>query len=112
MPRSVVECSLSVRVVIPKLGAHGNKFVGPPGDPDGMLRIVSSKPSPAPDFVLKIFVSDGEEGIRCKPKHCVVQHRPFWCVTISHRKRAVLKWYLFCRMVDCVVHIHVPRFGC
>ena len=34
MPGSVVKGSLSVRVVIPKLGPYGNELVWPPGDAD------------------------------------------------------------------------------
>ena len=59
MPRSVVKGSLSVRVVIPKLGTYGNELVWPPSDADGMLRIVGREASPAPNLVLKIFVSHG-----------------------------------------------------
>ncbi len=59
MPGSVVKGSLSVRVVIPKLGTYGNELVWPPGDAYGMLRIVGGEASPAPNLVLKIFVSHG-----------------------------------------------------
>jgi hypothetical protein len=59
MPGSVVKGSLSVRVVIAKLGPYGNELVWPPGDADGMLRIVGRETSPAPNLVLKIFVSHG-----------------------------------------------------
>ena len=46
-----------------KLGTNGNKLVGPPSDTDGMLGIVRGKAGPAPDLVVKIFVTHGEERI-------------------------------------------------
>ena len=73
MPGSVIKGSCSVRVVIAKLGTYGNELVRPPGNTDRMLGIVRGKASPAPDFILEVFISDREEGAGSDSEHRVVQ---------------------------------------
>src|SRR5262249_40368096 len=109
--RSVIKGSFSVGVVISKLRTNGNELIGPPSDANGMLRIVGSKPSSASNLVLEVFVSHGEKGTRRKAEHCVVQYRPFGRVTIPYWKRTALERHLLCRMVDCIVHVHIPSLG-
>src|SRR6516165_1423853 len=111
MPSSVVVYPFSIRMIVTKLGAYGNKLVGPPGDADGMLGIVRGKASPATDFVVEIFVSHGKEGVRGKPKHGVVHHRPLGRVTVMDWKRPASKRHLWGWMIDRVVFPHVPRLG-
>src|SRR5690348_17199353 len=98
-------------MIITKLGAYGNKLIGPPGDADRMLRIVGGKASPASDLVFKVFVSHGEEGTGRNTKHGIIQHRPFRRIAVPYWKRAALEWHFAGRMIDRIVHVHVPGFG-
>src|SRR6476660_7160016 len=111
MPGSVVEGSLSVRVVIAKLGPYGNELVWPPGDADGMFGILCGKPGPGTHLVVKVFIPYREEGIRGKPEHCVIHHRPLGRITVLDRKRAALKRHLGRWMINGIVFPHVPGFG-
>ena len=94
-----------------KLGTNGNKFVRPPGDADGMLRVFRSKAGPAADLVVKIFVTHGEERISGDPKHGVIHDRPLRRITVLDRKRAALKRYFVGWMINGIVFPHVPGFG-
>src|SRR6476660_9650133 len=93
MPGSVVEGSLSVRVVIAKLGPYGNELVWPPGDADGMFGILCGKPSPGTHLVVKVFIPHREERARGNPEHRVVHDCPLRRITVLNRKRAALKRY-------------------
>ena len=100
-----------VGVIKSKFGTNRDELVRPPGDTDGMLRILRSKPSPAPNLVVHVLVAHGEERIPRDPKHGVIQHRPLGRVTIVDGKRAALKGHVFGRMAYGVVHVHVPGLG-
>ncbi len=75
MPRSVVVRPFIVRMIVTKLWTYGDELVGPPGNSNGMLRILRREASPAPNLVIKIFVSNGEKGARSNAEHRVVDHR-------------------------------------
>ena len=94
MPGSVVKGSLSVRVVIPKLGTNRNDFIWPPRDADSMLGIICGEASPAADLVVKIFVTHREERVPSDSEHRIVDDRPLGRITVLDRKRAASKRYL------------------
>src|SRR5262249_58378036 len=98
MSGSVIERPFSVGMVVAKLGTNGDQLTRPPGNANRVLRIIGGKPSPAPNLVFKVLVSYGEKGVRCKPEHCVVQHRPFRCVAVPHWKRTALERHLLVRL--------------
>src|ERR1700680_988202 len=73
-----------------------------------MLRVLRRKARAAANLVIKIFVPNCKEGARQQPEHSVIDDRPFRGVTVPHRKRTALEWYFLCRMICCVLHVHVP----
>jgi len=63
MPRSVVIHPFIVRMIVAKLWTYGDELIGPPGNSNGMLRILRREASPAANLVVKIFISHGKEGV-------------------------------------------------
>src|SRR5215831_9769586 len=104
MPRSVIVRPFIIRMVVAKLWTYGDELIGPPGNPNGMFRILRREASPAPNLVIKIFVSHSEKGTRGNPEHSVVDHRPLGRITISDWERATLKRHLAGRMINRVSH--------
>ena len=86
MSGSIIVRPCSVRMIKPKLGAYGDEFVWPPGNTDGMLRIVRSETRSASHLVLKVLVPDGEECIPGNPEHRIIADGPLGCIAIPDRK--------------------------
>jgi len=53
----------SVRMIVAKLRADGNEFIGPPRDADCMLGIIRGEASAAPNLVVKIFIAHGTSSV-------------------------------------------------
>src|ERR1700730_7510963 len=49
-----------IGMVVAQFGTNGDESVRPPGDADGMFRILCGKAGAAADFVIEIFVSNAE----------------------------------------------------
>src|ERR1700736_813851 len=109
--RSIIIRGDVVRMIVSKFRTNSHEFVRPPRDTDGMLRVLRSEARAATNLVFKVFVPNGKEGARRKPKHGVVDNRPLRRVTVPYRKRTALEWHLLGRMIHRVVHVHIPGFG-
>ena len=86
MPGSVIVRPRGIGVVIAQLGPDGDEFVWPPGNADGVLRVLGGKAGPAAHLVVHVFVADREERIPGNPKHGVIDDRPLRRVTIAYGK--------------------------
>src|SRR4029077_17645533 len=85
VPGSVIVRARGIEVVIAQLGPDGDEFVWPPGDTDGVFRIISSETRSASHLVLKVLVPDGEERIPGNPEHRVIADGPLGGIAIPDR---------------------------
>src|SRR4029077_13086197 len=74
VPRTVIVSSCRVGMIKSKLGTNSDEFVRPPGDTDGVFRIIGSEARSAAHLVVHVLVADREECIPGDPEHRVIHN--------------------------------------